>query len=83
MLNEPNPDPVPGGGGGEVRGAGRVGGDTTSGSHMNYIQVTPQEKEAIERVRPQLTLNSYSVTSHSLFFTKMPPVDGNKKRSSV
>uniref|UniRef100_A0A1A8J1K8 UV excision repair protein RAD23 n=1 Tax=Nothobranchius kuhntae TaxID=321403 RepID=A0A1A8J1K8_NOTKU len=45
MLNEPNPDPVPGG------GTGGTGGDTTGGGHMNYIQVTPQEKEAIERLK--------------------------------
>lgn len=48
MLNEPNPEPVPGGGGGV---AGGIAGDTSDASHMRYIQVTPQEKEAIERVR--------------------------------
>uniref|UniRef100_A0A1A7WW31 UV excision repair protein RAD23 n=1 Tax=Iconisemion striatum TaxID=60296 RepID=A0A1A7WW31_9TELE len=48
MLNEPNPDPVPGGGGG---GTGGTGGNTTGGGHTNYIQVTPQEKEAIERLK--------------------------------
>lgn len=81
MLNEPNPDPVPGGGGSEVRGAGRAGGEATSGSPMSYIQVTPQEKEAIERVRLglQLTSNSRSL----LFFINTPTIDGNKKRSSV
>lgn len=54
MLNEPNPEAVPagGGGGGGVGGVGGVvAGDTPGGSHMSYIQVTPQEKEAIERVR--------------------------------
>ncbi|XP_017263004.1 UV excision repair protein RAD23 homolog B [Kryptolebias marmoratus] len=51
MLNDPNPDPVPGGGGSEAQGAGRVGGDVTSGSQTSYIQVTPQEKEAIERLK--------------------------------
>lgn len=60
MLNEPNPDAVPvggggggggGGSGGSVGGAGGIGGGTPGGSHMNYIQVTPQEKEAIERLK--------------------------------
>ncbi|XP_013888547.1 UV excision repair protein RAD23 homolog B [Austrofundulus limnaeus] len=51
MLNEPNTDPVPGGEEREARGAGRVGGEATSGSHVSYIQVTPQEKEAIERLK--------------------------------
>lgn len=48
MLNEPNPEATPGGGGGGARG---LQGDAPGGSPMNYIQVTPQEKEAIERVR--------------------------------
>lgn len=41
MLNEPA----------QESGQGD-GGDTpeAGGGHMNYIQVTPQEKEAIERV---------------------------------
>ncbi|KAJ0013051.1 hypothetical protein NQD34_017385 [Periophthalmus magnuspinnatus] len=45
MLNEPNPGSVPaaGAGGGSVRG-GSTGG-------QNYIQITPQEKEAIERLK--------------------------------
>uniref|UniRef100_A0A3P8TIZ6 UV excision repair protein RAD23 n=1 Tax=Amphiprion percula TaxID=161767 RepID=A0A3P8TIZ6_AMPPE len=54
MLNEPNPDAVPvggGGGAGGAGGAGGLGGDTPGGSHMSYIQVTPQEKEAIERLK--------------------------------
>ncbi|XP_071752844.1 UV excision repair protein RAD23 homolog B [Centroberyx gerrardi] len=55
MLNEPNPDAVPevgvGGDGGGAGGAGGVAADAPSGSHMNYIQVTPQEKEAIERLK--------------------------------
>lgn len=41
MLNEPVQEAGQGGSGG-VAEAG--------GGHMNYIQVTPQEKEAIERV---------------------------------
>ncbi|KAM4877892.1 UV excision repair protein RAD23 homolog B [Thomomys bottae] len=44
-----------GGGSGGVTGGGPAGGTagiTESGSgHMNYIQVTPQEKEAIERLK--------------------------------
>ncbi|XP_035524340.1 UV excision repair protein RAD23 homolog B [Morone saxatilis] len=54
MLNEPNPEAVPVGGGGGAGGAGGAGGmagDTPGGSHMSYIQVTPQEKEAIERLK--------------------------------
>ncbi|XP_037341355.1 UV excision repair protein RAD23 homolog B [Pungitius pungitius] len=51
MLNEPNPEAVPAGGGGRVGGVGGVAGDTPGGSHMSYIQVTPQEKEAIERLK--------------------------------
>ena len=60
MLNEPNPEPVPAGGGGGAGGAGGAGGqagDAAGGSHMSYIQVTPQEKEAIERVRTSTTLS--------------------------
>lgn len=69
MLNEPNTDPVPGGGESEARGAGRVGGDVTSGSHTSYIQVTPQEKEAIERVRRlRLILNHFTFTT--IYFYK-------------
>lgn len=48
MLNEPNPEAVPGGG---ELGARGTAGDTSNTSPMRYIQVTPQEKEAIERVR--------------------------------
>ncbi|KAM8828370.1 UV excision repair protein RAD23 homolog B isoform 2-T2 [Spinachia spinachia] len=52
MLNEPNPEAVPAGGGGGVGGVeGVVAGDPPGGSHMSYIQVTPQEKEAIERLK--------------------------------
>uniref|UniRef100_A0AAR2M1L0 UV excision repair protein RAD23 n=1 Tax=Pygocentrus nattereri TaxID=42514 RepID=A0AAR2M1L0_PYGNA len=43
MLNEPALESGQGGGGGGVAEAG--------GGHMNYIQVTPQEKEAIERLK--------------------------------
>uniref|UniRef100_A0A8C8GM60 UV excision repair protein RAD23 n=1 Tax=Oncorhynchus tshawytscha TaxID=74940 RepID=A0A8C8GM60_ONCTS len=45
MLNEPAQEGGQGGGGGGVG----VGGE--AGSGMNYIQVTPQEKEAIERLK--------------------------------
>ena len=62
MLNEPNPEAVPvgggagagagaGGAGGAGGGAREAGGESPGGSQMSYIQVTPQEKEAIERVR--------------------------------
>ncbi|XP_040915566.1 UV excision repair protein RAD23 homolog B [Toxotes jaculatrix] len=54
MLNEPNPEAVPASGGSGSGGAGGAGGirsDAPSGSHMSYIQVTPQEKEAIERLK--------------------------------
>ncbi|KAM9841082.1 UV excision repair protein RAD23 homolog B [Aulostomus maculatus] len=54
MLNEPNPEAVPASSGGLAGGAGGVGGiasDAPGGSHMSYIQVTPQEKEAIERLK--------------------------------
>lgn len=52
MLNEPNPEAVSAGGGaGGAGGAVGVAGDAPGGSHMSYIQVTPQEKEAIERLK--------------------------------
>lgn len=57
MLNEPIPDPAPTGGGGGPGGAGGVGGGTSGGGQMSYIQVTPQEKEAIERVRWSMTMS--------------------------
>ncbi|KAK9532478.1 hypothetical protein VZT92_009859 [Zoarces viviparus] len=50
MLNEPNPEAVPAGGGSGGGGTGGAG-DAPGGSHMSYIQVTPQEKEAIERLK--------------------------------
>nr|XP_043868925.1 UV excision repair protein RAD23 homolog B isoform X2 [Solea senegalensis] len=62
MLNEPNAEAVAGtggSGGGGSGGGGRGGGgggggtsgDAPGGGHMSYIQVTPQEKEAIERLK--------------------------------
>uniref|UniRef100_A0A7N6FHT5 UV excision repair protein RAD23 n=1 Tax=Anabas testudineus TaxID=64144 RepID=A0A7N6FHT5_ANATE len=51
MLNEPNPEAVPAGGTGGAGGAGGMGGDAPGGGHTSYIQVTPQEKEAIERLK--------------------------------
>uniref|UniRef100_A0A8B9K7Z5 UV excision repair protein RAD23 n=1 Tax=Astyanax mexicanus TaxID=7994 RepID=A0A8B9K7Z5_ASTMX len=45
MLNEPAQEAGQGGGGGGSSVAEAGGG------HMNYIQVTPQEKEAIERLK--------------------------------
>ncbi|XP_061488943.1 UV excision repair protein RAD23 homolog B isoform X4 [Rhineura floridana] len=48
MLNEPVQESGQGGGG----SGGGGGGVAEAGSrHMNYIQVTPQEKEAIERLK--------------------------------
>lgn len=70
MLNEPNPEAVPAGGGGGAGGVGGAGGtggmagDPAGGGQMSYIQVTPQEKEAIERVR--------SSTARSLTFPLSP-----------
>ncbi|XP_072848094.1 UV excision repair protein RAD23 homolog B isoform X1 [Pogona vitticeps] len=50
MLNEPVQESGQGGGG--SGGGGGGGGVAEAGSrHMNYIQVTPQEKEAIERLK--------------------------------
>lgn len=45
MLNEPV------GEGGDVPEVGEMGAAGEEGAPVNYIQVTPQEKEAIERVR--------------------------------
>ena len=56
MLNEPVQESSQGGGGGGSGGGDGGGGDDTEGvseagnGHMNYIQLTLQEKEAIERV---------------------------------
>ncbi|XP_044299788.1 UV excision repair protein RAD23 homolog B isoform X2 [Varanus komodoensis] len=46
MLNEPVQESGQGGGGGGGGGVAEAGS-----RHMNYIQVTPQEKEAIERLK--------------------------------
>ncbi|XP_042551471.1 UV excision repair protein RAD23 homolog B [Dipodomys spectabilis] len=57
MLNEPVQEAGGQGGGGSSGGSGGVTGGGTAGitesgsGHMNYIQVTPQEKEAIERLK--------------------------------
>ncbi|XP_048194536.1 UV excision repair protein RAD23 homolog B [Perognathus longimembris pacificus] len=57
MLNEPVQEAGGQGGGGGSGGGGSVTGGGTAGitesgsGHMNYIQVTPQEKEAIERLK--------------------------------
>lgn len=48
MLNEPVQEAGQAGSGG---GAGGVSGGVADAGGMNYIQVTPQEKEAIERVK--------------------------------
>lgn len=67
MLNEPNPAPVPAGAGG-IAGGGMARGvadETPGGSHMRYIQVTPQEKEAIERVRRSTALSYFHLVQSS------------------
>ncbi|XP_077201483.1 UV excision repair protein RAD23 homolog B isoform X1 [Paroedura picta] len=52
MLNEPVQESGQGGGGSGGGGGGGGGVAAEAGSrHMNYIQVTPQEKEAIERLK--------------------------------
>lgn len=51
MLNEPNPEPVPGAGGGATAPAAGMASGAPGENPMRYIQVTAQEKEAIERVR--------------------------------
>ncbi|OCU00969.1 hypothetical protein XELAEV_18006748mg [Xenopus laevis] len=45
MLNDPVPE------GGREGGGGRGVAAEAGSGHMNYIQVTPQEKEAIERLK--------------------------------
>lgn len=57
MLNEPAQEAGQGGGGG-VSEAG--------GGHMSYIQVTPQEKEAIERVSHTELFSLHSALFHSI-----------------
>ncbi|XP_054842690.1 UV excision repair protein RAD23 homolog B [Eublepharis macularius] len=50
MLNEPVQESGQGGGGSGGGSGGGVAAEAGS-RHMNYIQVTPQEKEAIERLK--------------------------------
>lgn len=45
MLNEPNPEGL------QDSSSSRVAAGGAGGNPMNYIQVTPQEKEAIERLK--------------------------------
>lgn len=58
------------GGGAAAARAGGVAGDVPGAGNMRYIQVTPQEKEAIERVRSTLTL-SFSPEFTSLILTSL------------
>lgn len=58
MLNEPV------GEGGDVPEVGELGAAGEEGAPVNYIQVTPQEKEAIERVSEELRLNMENVFFH-------------------
>lgn len=55
MLNEPVLESRQGLSGGDD-GASTGGIGDAGNAHMNYIQVTPQEKEAIERVSLSLKL---------------------------
>ncbi|XP_077353808.1 UV excision repair protein RAD23 homolog B [Festucalex cinctus] len=50
MLNEPLPE-SPGPMAHDSEGSGSAPNDSQSGSNMSYIHVTPQEKEAIERLK--------------------------------
>uniref|UniRef100_A0A8C5LJJ4 UV excision repair protein RAD23 n=1 Tax=Leptobrachium leishanense TaxID=445787 RepID=A0A8C5LJJ4_9ANUR len=50
MLNDPVPESGGQSGGSGSSGRGGVAAEAGSG-HLNYIQVTPQEKEAIERLK--------------------------------
>lgn len=59
MLNEPV------GEGGDAPEVGEMGAAGEEGAPVNYIQVTPQEKEAIERVSD---LRKYSKKFHFLSF---------------
>ncbi|NXD18093.1 RD23B protein, partial [Nothocercus nigrocapillus] len=51
ILNEPVQESNQGGGGSSSSSAGTEGIAEAGSGHMNYIQVTPQEKEAIERLK--------------------------------
>ncbi|XP_034047866.1 UV excision repair protein RAD23 homolog B isoform X3 [Thalassophryne amazonica] len=51
MLNEPNPETAPAVSGGGAGGVVDLPAGAPSGGHTGYIQVTPQEKEAIERLK--------------------------------
>ena len=62
MLNEPM------GEGGEGPEVGELGAVGEEGAPVNYIQVTPQEKEAIERVRlGTRALSCWPTTKTKLF----------------
>lgn len=56
MLNEPV------GEGGDAPEVGEMGAAGEEGAPVNYIQVTPQEKEAIERVSDEWRLKIESVS---------------------
>lgn len=55
MLNEPV------GEGGDAPEVGDMGAAGEEGAPVNYIQVTPQEKEAIERVSDPRAVSQFSV----------------------
>lgn len=87
MLNEPNPEPVPGGGGGAAAtaatAAGMAGG-APGENPMRYIQVTAQEKEAIERVRRPNDMSPACCSSLSnLTFPSFNPSQGDKHETQI
>lgn len=66
MLNEPV------GEGGEAPEVGEMGAAGEEGAPVNYIQVTPQEKEAIERVSDKCGVNTAGEESHSVVPASSP-----------
>uniref|UniRef100_A0A7N4P899 UV excision repair protein RAD23 n=1 Tax=Sarcophilus harrisii TaxID=9305 RepID=A0A7N4P899_SARHA len=71
MLNEPVQES-----GGQGGGGGGSGGIAEAGSgHMNYIQVTPQEKEAIERQQKNLLLHMLNEKLDYILF-ELPSIYG-------
>lgn len=58
MLNEPV------GEGGDAPEVGEMGAAGEEGAPVNYIQVTPQEKEAIERVSDERRIDIGKCVAH-------------------
>lgn len=82
MLNEPNPEPVPGGGGSAVATAAGIPGTASGENPMRYIHVTAQEKESIERVRSTKQL-SPRPRSSNLNFPKVWSFQGGKHETQI